>query len=168
MMGERDQGHHGQRGEQVGAEDAVRPVRAEGEVTGRVERAEQEKNGKKAEYNLAQGIEQQPASQLREGRAASRLQDRPPDQAEVAQGSEREEPWPPAIGWHRERNPGHQHRPDNQQVDHRLFLQLRQVLCADGREFAADMMNDDPHHEHPCEQIEQDAHFDKERHRVEQ
>ena len=72
MVRQHDQGHDPEHQEKVGAEDAVGSVRAEGEITRRVEGAEKKQHAQEPEDELAKRIEQQPASQPRERRAVSR------------------------------------------------------------------------------------------------
>ena len=101
-------------------------------------------------------------------RRVARPEDGRRDQAEVPQRPHGQEPGPPAVRRHGERHRRHHQGKQDQQVDHRLFLQLRQVLRADRGELAADVVDDDAHHEHAGEQVEQHADLDEERHRLQQ
>src|SRR5579883_1933213 len=173
MVGEYHQGHHRQYHEQVGAEDAVGTIEPDGQVSRRIESAEKKKDREQAEYHFAQRVESQPALHPPEGFLLSRREDRHRGQPQVHQRPHRQQPRPPTVRRQGKRRGCHRQGEQDQNVKHWFFLglrlsllfQLSQVLGADRRDLAANVMDDDAHHEHAGEQIEQYANLDEKRHR---
>ena len=130
------------------------------QVADRVGGEHEEQHAHEAEDDHAERVEQQPAAERRAGRPDARA--RPP-----ARGGRRRAQQPESPAGARSTAPRRHQRADSGTGSGRRVasvLQLRELFGADRVELAADVEDDDAHHEDADEQVEQHAELDQERH----
>ena len=118
----RDQAHDAQKGQEAGAEHAVRALLSMAEIAHRVERTEEEERADHQQNDFAERVENQPGRADRQ----DRMHQREHGQREMHGSGHWQQPGTLVVGGDGRSECGHQDREENQGERHGLLLQGNQ------------------------------------------